>query len=79
MTNEEMLKDIQRMTAESIESIKSSRETFRELSKELNFPMNDIEEIIENTLKTAEENGKTVTSIINDNAYHDAMNSVLPK
>jgi vacuolar-type H+-ATPase subunit E/Vma4 len=79
MTNEEMLKDIKRMNAESIESIKRSKEIFRELSKEVGFPVNDIEDIIDDTLKIAEENLETVSTIIRDNAYHDAMDSVIPK
>jgi len=79
MTNEEMLKDIKRMQADSIESIKRSKEIFREMSKELHFSVTDIEDIIDDTLKIAEDNLESVSTMIHDNAYHDAMNSVIPK
>lgn len=84
MTNEEMLKDIERMNNESIASIKRSMETFREISKQYEdkLPENDaieIESIMKDTLKTAEQNSTTIRTIINDNAYTDAMGSVLPQ
>lgn len=74
MTNEEMLKDIQLMSAESITTINKMMEFLGQYQ----LPDNTIETILQSTLQAAEENNKVVTSIINDNAYHDAMSSVLP-
>jgi bifunctional pyridoxal-dependent enzyme with beta-cystathionase and maltose regulon repressor activities len=72
MTNEERLKDIQRMNAESIETIN------RLLADGFGDAYPQSASIMEATLKASEDNAEMLRTIINDNAYTDAMGSVLP-
>jgi len=79
---EEMLKDMERMSAESVEMIKRIKENFKGYVDTFSdeFPIfTEIDSIIEDNLKQAEQNKALVTEIIQDNAYTNAMEIVIPK